>query len=455
MLATSPLFAQKKGVKIGSIEFFGNRHTARNTMLRDLDFEVGDSISAKEFSKIIARNQLFLMNLGLFSEVSMEVGAPSDSSDLVRIRVNVRERTRSSFKPIFELADRNVNVWWRDHDRSLRYLDFGTWLFFRNFLGRNDRVRLKMNWGYSHHYEAKYEMPGLGRDRIFGLEGQFIWQRKREIAYRSLDNQLQLYFDPEKFSFDRRQLALTLKARPMLFWSYALQASFHDHRVFEEVGKELNGDFFLENRVRQRYFGFMANVRRDLRDAKPYPLHGNFQEAELRCAGGKHGDLNLTTASLQTVFWRSFGPVFSTELDLKTKLALTSDKIPYFNYPGLGYGRDFLHGYELYVVDGARYGRLKTALRAKIHDKTWDFSRFMPLRGLQIWPLRAYLTLNNDLGYVRDRFYARQNPLANQVLWGGGLGLDLVAAYSIVGSVEVSVNQRRELGFFVSTKTPL
>lgn len=455
MLPFSPLFSQKKGVKIGSIEIVGNRHTARNTMLRDLDIEVGDSIAPHEFARTMARNRLFLMNLGLFSDVSMEIGMPSDTSDFVPVKVNVRERTRSSFIPIFELADRNFNVWRRDHDLSPRYLDYGGWLLLKNFLGRNDRVRLKMNWGYSRHYEVKYELPGLGLDRVFGLEGQFLWQRKREIGYRTLDNRLQLFFNPDLFSFDRRLVALTIKARPMLFWSYGGRISYNQHRVRENISNELNPDFFIGKKDQQRYFEFSTNVRHDLRDAKPYPLHGHFEEFEIRRAGSKNGDLNLMTASLQTAFWRSFSPLFSTEFDLKSRIVLTADKIPYFNYPGLGYGRDFLHGYEYYVIDGAQYGRLKTAMRLKIHDRTWDFSPFVPFQGLKTWPLRAYFTLNNDLGYVRDQFYAAENPLANQLLWGGGIGLDVVAKFSIVGQVELSVNQRGEWGVFISAKTPL
>ncbi len=454
LLATTISFSQKRGVRVGRIEFHGNQHTAANTMLRDMDFEVGDTISPHEFARRMARNRLFLMNLGLFSDVSIEVGA-ADSLGHCPVLVKVRERTRSTVQPIFELADRNPNVWLQKHRASLRYLDLGSWFFFKNFIGRNERLRVKMNWGYSSHYEAKYDMPGLFRNRVLGLEGQALWRRQREIGYRSVDNRLRLYFDEDKFNFDRRQFALTMRARPRLFWSYALRASWHDNRVVDVVASELNPDFFLNGKSRQRYFSTLLNVRHDLRDAKPYPLHGHFEELALERSGSRHGDLNLMTASFQTVLWRSFSRDLSAEIDLKGKVELTGSKIPYFNSPGLGYGRDYLHGYEFYVVDGARYARAKTSLRLKFDERTWDITPVMPIRSLQVWPVTAYLTLNSDVGYVRDRFYQAGNPLSNRPLWGGGIGIDLVAAYSLVGQVEWSINQRGEWGVFISTKTAL
>ncbi|MCB0565677.1 MAG: hypothetical protein KDD01_15005, partial [Phaeodactylibacter sp.] len=57
--------------------------------------------------------------------------------------------------------------------------------------------------------------------------------------------------------------------------------------------------------------------------------------------------------------------------------------------------------------------------------------------------------LNNDLGYTNDPYTARLNPLSNRLLWGGGIGLDIVLYYDKVIQIEYSFNDLMENGLFL------
>ena len=76
----------------------------------------------------------------------------------------------------------------------------------------------------------------------------------------------------------------------------------------------------------------------------------------------------------------------------------------------------------------------------------------MPLKAFKQMPLRVYISLNNDTGYVNDTQYLDQNPVGNTLLWGGGLGLDLVLFHDKVIQFEYSVNQFWEKGLFLHYK---
>jgi len=66
-----------------------------------------------------------------------------------------------------------------------------------------------------------------------------------------------------------------------------------------------------------------------------------------------------------------------------------------------------------------------------------------------VMPVKWYLSLNNDFGFVNNPFYKENNSLGNQLLWGGGIGLDIVAYYDKVFRLEYSFNSLGESGFFL------
>ena len=66
-------------------------------------------------------------------------------------------------------------------------------------------------------------------------------------------------------------------------------------------------------------------------------------------------------------------------------------------------------------------------------------------------PMKIYLSLHNDMGYVNyTQFENSQNELGNTLLWGGGLGLNFVVYYNKVIQLEYSFNHLGQGGFYIS-----
>jgi hypothetical protein len=121
---------------------------------------------------------------------------------------------------------------------------------------------------------------------------------------------------------------------------------------------------------------------------------------------------------------------------------------PYFLNYGMGYGREFVRGYEYYVVDGQNFGILKTDFKFAIVPQRVSVLKFIPTEKFNKIPWAVYLSLFNDFGYVSGDA-ANGNDLQNTIMWGYGAGINLVTYYDIVWRIEYSFNQKGEGGFFV------
>ena len=108
-----------------------------------------------------------------------------------------------------------------------------------------------------------------------------------------------------------------------------------------------------------------------------------------------------------------------------------------------------MNGYELYVIDGTDFGILKTSFRYELFERNWNLGKIMPIKRMREMPMKAYIALNNDVGYVNSPNYAHYGFWANQALWGGGIGLNLVMYYDKVFLIEYSLNQLGEKGVFL------
>jgi hypothetical protein len=124
---------------------------------------------------------------------------------------------------------------------------------------------------------------------------------------------------------------------------------------------------------------------------------------------------------------------------------------PYYNTRALGYGKDFVRGYEYYVTDGQTYGLAKANLKFELVPKKVVHASFIPFPKFATIPFAFYLNLFADGAYVKDAQYADRysNVLPNSWLAGYGAGIDFVSYYDIVFRFEYSFNKFGESGIFI------
>jgi len=442
-------------VYIEKILLEGNKKTNAGTILRELKFSKGDSLPADGLSAVLERSRLLLLNLGVFTEVKIQVAEGGEGSR-VNILVQVTEGWYIYPVPILSLSDRNFNVWWNEFDRSFKRVNYGLDWSQLNLTGRADVLKAKAQFGFTNSYELYYRSPGLNRRRTLGLESGLSYSRAHELSYKTTANKLEFLRVRESWQIEQLRAFVTLISRPKLFISQSFTLEYRANQVADTIAKVLNPDYYLKGNTRQQHFSAVYNLSFDYRDFRPYPLKGWRAYVDIR----KNGllptdDLQIFRAFVGWDQYFSLNKWLSLELIGKLRTSLPRSKPPQSNNQALGYGSNLVRGYDYYVVDGLDFGVLRTSWHLQILDRQFNLGRLMPAKAYRKLPIKVYLALNNDLGYANDPHYAATNPLSNRLLYGYGPGLDLLLYYDKSIRFEWTWNDLGEGGFFLRVNTGL
>ncbi|MBO9700963.1 MAG: BamA/TamA family outer membrane protein [Sporocytophaga sp.] len=435
---------------INNIKLDGNKRTKDKIILRELSVFPGDTICKKELEPLLIKTRNRIFNTGLFLKADVIL---IGDSILRELKIVVKERLFTYPLPILSLADRNFNEWWYTRNHDLSRIDYGVNFIKKNVRGMNETLRLKVNAGFSTKAELTYTIPYLDRKQRIGLTLFSGIIENKKIPYRTLENELAYY---EGKSFVRRRItgSVTFSYRRRFYEFHSLSLGFFTNRISDTIA-ELNPDYFLKQRVQQNYFDLKYTFTFDRRDITFYPLKGFYIKAEVDKQGLLNSDdVNIFSFKTDGSVYQPLGKGFFVAAGTALKYS-TPSKQPYFNIRGLGYMKDYISGYELFVIDGSSYSLFKTNIKYRLF-KTEKKLSFLPTEKIRSIPLTLYLKTYFDTGYVVDQTYTPGNAiLSNQWLWGGGFGFDLVTYYDLVFRFEYSVNKQLQTGLFLSLKAAI
>jgi len=436
-------------VYIDSIVLEGNRKTRNSLILRELEFSPGDSIRLDALEQSLERNCQRILNLKLFTVVTAEVGEWRPNKHVTLV-FHITETWYILPVPVFFLADRNFNVWWKEYKGSLKRVNYGIDLSHNNLSGAADVLKVKMEFGYNNYYGVSYRFPPLNRSQTLGLETGVAFSRQHEVALTTRQNKLVFRKNPEEWQITQFIAFSNLSWRPGLRTSHSFTAEYRHSRAADSIALILNPDYFGNRQTRQRHLSLVYNLRMDYRDIQPYPLHGWLGVLEIRYNGILPSDnLRLFRAYAEYGYYTPLVKRLYLDATIKGRTSIPRSKPPYFNNQALGYSGNFVRGYEYYVADGLDFGVIKTALHYEFFNRSINLGKFMPFHAFKVMPLKLYLSLNNDLGYANDPYYGAGNPVSNRSLYGYGLGLDIVAWYNKTARFEYSWNDMGEGGLYI------
>ncbi len=450
------LFGQVRDtfIHIRNIQVEGNRKTRTRTLLRELTFHAGDSIVASKLASTLETNRLRLMNLSLFNRSSVQI-RNTDSANVVDIAFVVDEAWYIYPVPTFQLADRNFNVWWEEQRRSLDRVNYGISTTILNFTGRKDPIRLNFQLGYTPSFSVGYQLPFFNRSQTLGLSLGADYGRNREISYQTDSNKLRFAKLADGFIQQQWSADATLLYRPKLFVTHALILSRRQVRVNDTIA-QLNPEFMLNGRTEQDFTSLTYSFTYDGRDVKPYPRKGIFFDLNITRNGLLPNEpVNDLMVDTRIGKYFKLYSWLSTETILRGRINALRTRRPYNLNRGLGFGSDFIRGYEYYVSDGMDYAYIKNSVHLQLFNRDLKVFNHIPFvkKVFSNIPLELHLSFNTDLGFSNDLFYnSRRNNLAAAPLFGVGLGLDIIAYYDIVWQLEYTYNALGERNFFLHYK---
>lgn len=441
------LFAQERTFVVDTILIKGTKRVKDKVILRELSISAGQVLTTSDTTDRFTWNRHQVLNTGLFTNVEFK----SDVRDsLLQLEIEVEEAFPIVPVLNIEFADRNFNVWWEEFNRDLRRINYGVFFYHKNLTGVGDFLKLVVQGGFTPKFEAEYIIPQLGVNRVIGLKGNFFYSTNRELGYITQENLLVFERNDRGALIRRLRAGIGVTIRPRFKNRHSLDLFYRDRQISNRIAGQLNPEFLRDGRARQQFFSLHFNWFWDNRNLRAYPTEGNYVSFSAEKLGlGLFRDVNLARLSLEYGHYWPLGERWIVEARAKTRISLIREKPPYYNYQALGYGEDYLRGYELYVIDGLDFVYWKQSLHYQLFKYRLRPGKVIPFLKIPSIPIRVYGSLNSDLGYVNSPFYSETNSLGNQWLWGGGAGLDILLFYDRLFRLEYSFNELGEKGIFL------
>ncbi|MEO8085879.1 MAG: POTRA domain-containing protein [Bacteroidota bacterium] len=449
------LTADTSSIIISKVVIIGNKITREHIVMRELAFHISDTLSASDFDAKRKRSEENIYNTSLFNSVKLTYLKNPDGT--TTIYLILKERWYIFPLPVFEVVDRNFNVWWRTKDFSR--IVYGGVLSWNNFRGRNETVALAVRLGYIQQVSFSYSIPYINKNQHSGLNFGFSYSRNHQAAYETSYDDVVYYKDTAKFAREAYSGVIEYTYRKGLYDTHYLSGGFLNVQVQDTVLK-LNTEYLANGKSNEHYYSLRYFYRKDRRDYVYYPLRGYTYNVEVVKNGMPflNDDVNylFLTAELKK-FWQ-LNRRFYFSTSVRGKLSDHHFQ-PYYNTRALGFGRDYVRGYEYYVVDGQHFALLKTNFKFELFPKKEVHAGFIPFEKFATIPFSFFINIYGDAGYVEDTQFSNvsnsKNQLPNTWLYGYGIGIDFVTYYDIVIRLDYSFNKFGESGLFLHFAAPI
>jgi len=434
---------------VGKIQISGNKITKEKIILRELEFSPGETLPDSVLAQLMVKSEQNLINRSIFNFVTL---SKSIANETANIEVNVVERWYIWPIPIINTAGRNINAWWESKDFGR--LNYGIDLRVDNFRGRMEKLNFFVQGGFDQVISAKWTIPYLTKKQFLGIGFGGGYQRNREVIVTTVDNKPIFFESPDGYAQQRGFGIIDLTLRPKYNFLHTLTVGY-DHYSIQDTLLEISPEYSSAS-TKLEFFSIRYQYKQDFRDYKPYPLEGYYFDAGVLKEGLGVVSDSVDTWSFSAVF-DHYIPIYKRWFFAYSVSGLISSKSPkpYFLTPGFGYLGMEIRGYELYVINGQDFGLFKSNIKFEIIPKTTKRIKWIKTEKFGKIFYALYANLFFDMGYASDNADDGLNPLANQLLWGTGAGIDFVTYYDLVIRFEFTVNKQGENGFFVNLVAPI
>lgn len=449
LLSILTLTVRAQFVHIDSIFYEGNVKTKKYIIRRELSFKENDSLPLLHIQTILLENRSRILNTGLFKEAEINIQDWDILTNRISLHIKVQEAWYIYPFPVFDLADRNFNVWWNEFNGSLKRVNYGIKFSHNNLSGQADALKATFQLGYSPRLDMDYSWPFFGKQRAWRFKTEFLYSQNRESYYKTEFDKLVFFRAETNYALQRLRLVTSLEHRTTLQLFQSISLEYNYNRTADQIRSELNPDFFLGGKLRQDYFALRYRFTYDNRDLKYYPSRGVSAEIVINKEGlANEIDLNTLSASIQMDQYFPWSARHNSGILLKARGSIIRDKIPYYNSKSLGFGENYIKGYEYYVLDGMDYLFLKFRQRYIFYDRKFNFRSNKKI-GVTAMPMKLSTSLHASTAFVNNIYYANNNVLTNRWIYSSGFSLECLLSNTSLIQLDCSINHRKELGFYL------
>ncbi|MFO7525234.1 MAG: BamA/TamA family outer membrane protein [Ignavibacteriaceae bacterium] len=401
--------------KVDSIVIEGNDITEEFIILRELTFEINDSIDFETAEY----NRERIYSLGIFNQVSLKPEF-ADSKNILNIIV---EESWYIYPIPF------INIKERDWNK----LSFGMYLVLKNFRGRNETLSAVVALGYDPTYALSYFNPNsIGNENIF-ISGR--------VSYSNVSNKSIIAENLVGYGFEQKVISseFEIGRRFSLFHKFALRFGFN----YIQTPFYIEGVNASSDRI-DRMFTIGAGYQYDSRDLIQFPKTGFYTNVSYIEKGLGINDINYSVARLDI---RNYLTLVE-RLHFKSRFTgrFTSGKtIPYYDNSIIGL-EDRIRGFffqkfegnHLYLASAEMYYPIIEELKINLY--------FIPIIPKQLLSYRfaLYAQIFADAGATQ---FKGSSISLNDFRSGYGGGLTILILPYYVARIEYAVNELRKSEF--------
>ena len=438
---------------IDRIEVSGNEKTKNSVILTEIRIQKGQSILCVELDQQLDRIKSNLLRTNLFSKVDIRyIIDHREGVNYCNISIDVVENWLLFPAPIFDLADRNFNVWWVEQDRSWKRVNYGLKLFHYNLSGYRDVLRFVYHTGFTNKFELNYDFPYLLRKKFVGFRFGGTFTTNKEIDYITTDNKNLSIRDENQILLRRREAYVDFYYRPSATHSLLVGSDIFYNTINDTVAT-LNSNYYLEGSRTLRLFAFNVGYQINHLDIQVRPTKGYRLELGMLYQNGNHHSIQSLLLEQSFAWIKKLNYRTSYFVDAKAREQVLRKPKPFALYKALGYADDFVAGYEYYVINGEDYILWRHGFRIYLFNINRSFFKLLRSEPRIRIKTEFDLVFSNDLSYVNDPHYAVLNPLSNRLLTGLTLGGECTINNNIRAQLQLSINHKRELGVFIHSRS--
>ncbi|MEY4955581.1 MAG: hypothetical protein RI981_1666, partial [Bacteroidota bacterium] len=304
-----------QSMRIDSIRFIGNEKTRENILRRELDFHEQDSLSIQDLNERIEFNRRKLMNTNLFIWVKSDYHQLPNGH--LSINFECLEQWYVLAYPVFQLADRNLNDWWsrgHDFDRAI----YGLHFLHNNFMGRNEKVVIKAETGFTDKLEISYQNPYVDPKKTLGMTINLAYSTQKNLAYKTNQDTL-TYIQSNAILREKWTGGIQFRKR-FRFYDFQTLEFKYSHSIISDTIAKLNPAYFGAGRKEQNYAQLGYAFSYDFRDFVTYPLRGKKIDVSFTKYGLlPHDQVDFWEASAAAAFFFDLGSRFFLAIQVKTK----------------------------------------------------------------------------------------------------------------------------------------
>lgn len=440
-------------ITINDILITGNDRTKTKIILRELAIEKGQAYLSYALDHNLEISKINLLKLPLFNYVTIEKVYLTDQ--LVDIYIIVEERWFTWPEIAIINNERNFNSWWETKD--LNKLDYRFSVKQYNVLGLNHIIKFGLSMGFTREIWLQYDNVFLDKKQkhYLGIYASIFYQK--QAFYITYENKQQTFISTDKNALEGKGTEIYYTYRPGFNNKHRLSVAYRE-QIADDSLVSLNNYYFGKRKTKLSFLELTYRFTHDKRNNRGYPTRGSWLKTEFMQQGiglPRSNALNIFSIySIYKKYYRISGKFYGAN---SISIKKSFDEYEVYNLKkGLGY-RDYIRGYEYYVIDGQDYFLLKNNLKYNLLPTNIVHLNFIPIKKFRKIHFAIYLNAYFDIAYVSDKYLdiKNMNNFSNNLQYSAGIGIDLATYYDRVFRFEYSVIRNGKAGMFIHFLAPI